>query len=48
MEKFGRKSVKDLIRIMQIDQQFVPRMCRYLIRKADLNPVEPSNLSVEL
>lgn len=48
VEKFGRANVKELIRIMQIDQQFIPRMCRYLIRKADLNPAEPSNLSVEL
>lgn len=33
---------------MQIDQQFVPRTCRYLIRKAGLNKELPSNLSVEL
>lgn len=37
-----------MIRIMQIDQQFVPRTCRYLIRKAGLNQKLPSNLSVEL
>ena len=33
---------------MQIDQTFVPRTCRYLIRKAGLNKKLPSNLSVEL
>jgi hypothetical protein len=48
VENFSRANVKELIRILQIDQQFVPRMSRYLIRKADLNPDEPSNLSIEL
>ena len=33
---------------MQIDQKFVSRTCRYLIRKAGLNKKLPSNLSVEL
>lgn len=48
VEQYGRTSVKELIRIMQIDQQFVPRTCRYLIRKAGLNKELPSNLSAEL
>lgn len=33
---------------MKIDQSFVDRTCRYLIRKAGLNEKTPSNLSAEL